>query len=161
MSLIVPHGINEIIATFGNVSKYVADDGIVSAKEEDEFLITMPLPYPMIYAYDKTKTVKRMRCHKLMADIFTETFNEILSSKLQDKFMEYGGCYNFRSKRLSARLSTHSWGIAIDGNPNTNRMGTKGDMAPEIVSIFTKHGFIWGGYWKVSDSMHFQYCSGY
>jgi len=161
MKLIVPHGLSEIIATFGDVSKYVADDGTVSAKEEEKFLTTIPLPYPMVYAYDKTITITKMRCHKLMVDIFTETLGEVLSSNLQDKLMEYGGCYNFRSKRLSARLSTHCWGIAVDCNPNTNRMGTKGDMDPEVVSIFLKHGFVWGGYWKVTDPMHFQYAQGY
>ena len=157
----VPHGLNEIITTFGDVRKYIADDGVISAKEELEFISLMFLPYPMVYAYNKDVTITKMRCHKLMVPIFRDVFNEILVKGLKDKFMEFGGCYNFRSKRLSGRLSTHAWGIALDGNPNTNRMGTKGDMSPEIISIFTKYGFIWGGYWKIPDPMHFQYASGY
>ena len=156
-----PHGLNEIVDTFGDVSKYIADDGIISAKEELEFLTTITLPYPMIYAYNEAITIAKMRCHKLLGNIFLDVFNEILESGLKDKFMYFGGCYNFRSKRLSSRLSTHSWGIAIDGNPKTNAMGTKGDMDSAIIAIFAKHGFVWGGYWKVTDPMHLQYASGY
>jgi len=27
----------------------------------------------------------------------------------------------------------------------------------QIVRIFEKHGFIWGGYWYHYDTMHFEY----
>ncbi len=57
---------------------------------------------------------------------------------------------------------THSSGIAIDLNPETNRTGTPGDMDPQIVAVFKQHGFKWGGDWLGrKDPMHFQYCSGY
>jgi hypothetical protein len=30
-------------------------------------------------------------------------------------------------------------------------------MPEEIVAIFEKHGFIWGGKWYHFDTMHFEY----
>ena len=30
-------------------------------------------------------------------------------------------------------------------------------MPPEIVDIFERHGFIWGGKWYHYDTMHFEY----
>ena len=33
----------------------------------------------------------------------------------------------------------------------------RNDTPPEIVEIFEKHGFIWGGRWFHYDTMHFEY----
>jgi len=156
-----PFGLNEIINTFGDVSKFIEDDGIISVKEELVFLDYLILPYPMLYAYNTGIKITRIRCHKLMVPIFRSVFEEIKNQNMQHNAMYFGGCYNFRSKRLGHKLSTHAWGIAIDLNPLTNRMGTKGDMNSEIIKIFRQHNFVWGGYWKTPDPMHFQYAAGY
>lgn len=53
-------------------------------------------------------------------------------------------------------LSPHSFGFAIDINPQTNQNHSDYyDMPPEVVSAFRRHGFRWGGEWK--DAMHFEY----
>jgi hypothetical protein len=64
------------------------------------------------------------------------------------------------------RLSMHALGIAVDLNP---RLGpywgwsAPGTPSPaksypmEIVDIFERHGFIWGGKWREFDLMHFEY----
>ena len=91
-------------------------------------------------------------------------FTTIEKEGLKDQVKRFGGCYNYRKKRGNdIKLSTHSWGIAIDLNPATNRMGTPGDMHPDIVEIFRKAGFKWGGDWPRGgkDPMHFQFCTGY
>ncbi len=63
----------------------------------------------------------------------------------------------------------HSFGIAIDINVNHSNYWkwsnkTTADSIPyinkipfEIVKIFEKHGFIWGGKWYHYDTMHFEY----
>lgn len=62
-------------------------------------------------------------------------------------------------------LSTHSWGIAVDFDPQWNRMGgtdarTHGPSMlrkhPEFVQIFEAAGWEWGGNWRIKDDMHFQ-----
>ena len=82
---------------------------------------------------------------------------------LQSKLTSFGGCFSFRLQRTGTKLSTHSWGIAVDLNPESNVQGTAGDMDPSIVRIFTQTGFSWGGGWRgrARDPMHFQFCTGY
>jgi hypothetical protein len=80
-----------------------------------------------------------------------------------------GGTFNWRYVRGTNRLSAHSFGIAIDINVNysnywkwerTDQFGNleyKNRIPLEIVEIFEKHGFIWGGKWYHFDTMHFEY----
>jgi hypothetical protein len=64
------------------------------------------------------------------------------------------------------RLSMHSLGIAVDLNPRLGSYwGWSAPGAPspaksypyELVEIFERHGFIWGGKWREFDLMHFEY----
>ena len=50
----------------------------------------------------------------------------------------------------------HAFGLAVDLNVSSNYYGTRGDMDPEIVAIFEKWGFLWGGRWSQPDPMHFE-----
>lgn len=93
--------------------------------------------------------------------------------KLPHDFLKYlkpsSGTYNCRVIARTQRPSPHGLGIAIDINaPQTdywqwNKPGPDGIYAYknhvpwEIVEIFEKHGFIWGGKWYHYDSMHFEY----
>lgn len=77
------------------------------------------------------------------------------------------GTYNWRPIAGTDRLSAHSFGIAIDINAaHGDYWRWQGqDSAPvyrnriprEIVAIFEKHGFIWGGKWYHYDTLHFEY----
>lgn len=86
------------------------------------------------------------------------------------RFLEKpGGTFNWRSIAGTKRRSTHSYGIAIDinvahsdywRNAKPDAQGTyayKNRIPMNIVSIFEKHGFIWGGKWYHYDTMHFEY----
>jgi len=72
--------------------------------------------------------------------------------------------YNYRSKRGGGGQSLHSWGIAIDINPQSNpyQIGNWGepqtDIPQPIIDIFKKYGFAWGGDWPGErDPMHFEW----
>jgi hypothetical protein len=162
-----PHGIAEIVAAFGDILTYVSfkADGapILDMDFEKRFIRTLILPFPIRQAGNETLMVERIRCHALLQERFMVVFNDILSSDLAGSIQACGGCYSFRFKRRRKELSTHSWGIAIDINPETNMPGTAGDMDPSLVAIFKKHCFVWGGDWRgrKRDPMHFQYCTGY
>lgn len=75
------------------------------------------------------------------------------------------GCFAPRAKRVNGEFSTHSWGIAVDINADTNPLYTSGDGPHDLpnarVAEFEKRGWTWGGRWKKPDYMHLQYCSGY
>jgi hypothetical protein len=79
-----------------------------------------------------------------------------------------GGTYNCRTVAGSNVRSMHAYGAAIDLNPKYSNYwlwSSKGGSDPvwrnqipiEIVRIFEKHGFIWGGNWYHFDTMHFEY----
>lgn len=75
-----------------------------------------------------------------------------------------GGTYNCRLVAGTSQTSMHSWAAAIDINPaysdywRWSRTGTYANQIPaEIVAVFERHGFIWGGRWAHDDTMHFEY----
>lgn len=159
----VPNGINEIIQTFGNLKEYISRSGELSPRWNTDKLTTIRLPFPIKLSWDFKQTVTQITCHKKIAGTFYTVFEEIEDANLKSEIKSFGGAFTFRSKRKSNNFSTHSWGIAIDLNPLSNGMGTRGDMSPAVVAIFRKHGFKWGGDWTGTgcDPMHFQYCTGY
>lgn len=162
-SLARPNGLDEILTTFGDIYQYIGEDGTLNPGWEAQFLTQTKLPFAIPLAWDKSKRVSRLQCHSKLRDIFPAAFSEIQKRGLESRITTYGGCFNFRGKRTSGKLSTHSWGIAIDLNTETNAQGTAGTMDPEVVAVFRDAGFKWGGEWtgKTKDPMHFQFCTGY
>lgn len=88
--------------------------------------------------------------------------------RLPDEFMKYlkkiDGTYYFRKIAKTERLSAHSYGIAIDLDTHYSRYwqwdkthNFHNEFPKEIIDIFEKHGFIWGGRWYHYDTMHFEY----
>ena len=72
----------------------------------------------------------------------------------------YGGCYYPRFNRVSGALgflSRHSWGMALDTNTVANAEGRVPQMNCDVVRIFRKHNFAWGGNFLVPDGMHFEW----
>jgi hypothetical protein len=79
------------------------------------------------------------------------------------------GTFNCRAIGGTDRLSPHSFGIAIDlattrahswewAKPDAaGRFPYTNAIPMEVVTIFEKHGFIWGGRWYHYDTMHFEY----
>lgn len=158
-----PHGFQAIRDTFGDLVKYVRNDGTLDPKWEMERMVPAKLPFAIPLSWAPATKVTSVRCHKLIAPLIEELFRQIVAQGLKSAVKTYGGCYIYRDKRGQVKPSTHSWGIAIDLNPNTNSMGTAGDMDPRLVALFETHGFFWGGRWtgRSRDPMHFQYCTGY
>ena len=132
------------------------------------YLVTIPTPYPMRLAWDHNTKVTKIKCHKLVADKFTAVFNDLLAEYGYDKLVElgidlYGGCFAFRKMRGGSDWSRHSWGIAIDLDPERNQLKESALTArfakPEykpMIDIFYKHGFLSLGVEKNYDFMHFE-----
>lgn len=78
--------------------------------------------------------------------------------------------YNFRFVSGTTKLSDHAIGLAIDINPKQNPWvhpsalnkfpyfpGEKGtiEKGDQVVKIFEKYGWSWGGNWRNPDYQHF------
>jgi peptidoglycan LD-endopeptidase CwlK len=84
--------------------------------------------------------------------------------------LKTGGTFNWRPIAGADQLSAHSFGVAIDIDPDYSDYwrwagaARSGGFIPyrnriphRIVEIFERHGFIWGGKWYHYDTMHFEY----
>ena len=78
------------------------------------------------------------------------------------------GTFSCRPVKDTGRLSMHAYGAAIDLNlkfsdywlwaaRGASDIPYRNRMPREIVDIFERHGFIWGGRWYHYDTMHFEY----
>jgi hypothetical protein len=158
-----PNGREGLVATFGNIYRYIRTDGSLDPKWQADYLTRIELPFPLTLSWDEATSVRQITCHRRLAGIFGDVFQRVEQEGIQDQIRTFGGCFSFRPQRTGSKLSTHAWGIAIDLNPQTNAQGTAGDMDGRVVAIFHDAGFQWGGHWPggKKDPMHFQYCSGY
>jgi hypothetical protein len=79
------------------------------------------------------------------------------------------GTYNCRAIAGTDRTSMHAYGAAIDISTKTSDywlwakskgsgpIPYRNQVPIQIVQIFERHGFIWGGKWYHYDTMHFEY----
>lgn len=88
-----------------------------------------------------------------------------------EDYLKSAGTFNWRKVRGSDRLSSHSFGTAIDLNvkysnywqwdcrctDENKELRYKNQIPQLIVDVFEKYGFIWGGKWYHYDTMHFEY----
>lgn len=91
-------------------------------------------------------------------------------------FLNYpSGTFNWRTIAGTQRLSPHSFGMTIDINSRrseywqwdlkkqhrpineTEPLTYRNTVPLEIVTVFEKYGFLWGGKWYHYDTMHFEY----
>lgn len=162
----LPNGLKEINTVYGK--PYVRNN---MHKYDEEFrnkMSIVSLPFPMRLSWNKDKEVNRILVNNLIGSTIIDALQEVLDEvgyeELRRKEWDlYGGIFNFRSVRENGnKLSTHSWGIAIDLNPHLGPLGETPKNYPQIfVDAFTKRGFLWGGNFKRPDGMHFQACQGY
>lgn len=92
---------------------------------------------------------------------------ELLPKELKSYVSNPDGAFIWRKISKTNRISVHSFGIAIDLNVKKshywrwdkakNNFSYKNNIPLEIVEIFEKNGFIWGGRWYHYDTMHFEY----
>ena len=84
-------------------------------------------------------------------------------------FTQVGGSFNWRRIAGTQRLSSHSFGIAVDFNTQLGgywrwsgdtegNAGSYDNRYPAaLVRQMERFGFIWGGKWHHFDGMHFEY----
>lgn len=145
-----PHGLQELTDVFGDPN----DPGF-----EKNNIVLFKLPYLLLY---DGRPVSKARCHRLIVDNFIKAFTDLKDAGLDKHFQNYGGIYAVRSKRGQSHPSTHSWGIAIDGEPAKYPLGSAKRFPDGVVAIFKAAGFFYGGDFSGRlDPMHFQFVTGY
>lgn len=132
--------------------------------------VRIDLPYRMVLAWDKDKSVKQIMCNKKVADslykVLETVSKEYSETEIQKHgFNLFGGCLNVRRIRGGSRWSTHAWGIAVDFDPARNGLRTDWKNSyfskPECaawMNAWKSEGWYSLGLEKNYDSMHFQAC---
>lgn len=97
-------------------------------------LVSVTLPYAMKLSWDSSSSITKISCHKLVAEavrlIFEETYNHYGEEQIERLGLDlYGGCFNDRSIVGGTSKSMHSWGIAIDLDPDHNGLNTHSPKA--------------------------------
>jgi D-alanyl-D-alanine carboxypeptidase len=90
---------------------------------------------------------------------------DALRPELKTFAVPSAGTFNCRTVKDTGVRSMHAWGAAIDLNTkfadywlwNPKGAPYRNRVPFEIVEIFERHGFIWGGKWGHFDTMHFEY----
>jgi hypothetical protein len=91
---------------------------------------------------------------RLFSSSLGATEAEVCIAELAE-LQTYNGSWVIRATRGRQLLSAHSWGIAIDVNASSNRLGQKPTLSAGFVAAFTRAGFAWGGNFHRPDGMHF------
>lgn len=127
------------------------------------------VPFPLVIPWDKKSKITQYQCHTLVKDsmerIWQRTLDYYGIQKIQDLGINlYGGCLNVRPMRGGSSWSMHSWGIAVDIDPDRNAMNMSwkdSQMSkPEykkFVEFWYDEGAINLGKEANFDSMHFQF----
>ena len=159
----IPSGLDEIYRNYGDpqaVGAFQPDE-----KWQEHNLVWVEAPYPLILPWRERKPCNWLYLHKFVAPAAIDALKEIADYKgvdylVKNKLDRYGGSFHFRKMSGYDALSTHSWGIAIDLNPDIACQGCGPETQPKfIVDAFKKRGFDWGGDWGkpyTCDPMHFQ-----
>lgn len=124
----------------------------------------------VVWLPKKSRQVLRVTPINGMADRLRAVSAELdeLPSRFDRDLKTSASTYNCREIAGTKRVSAHAYGLAIDiavspdgywrwQPPAAQSAGHTKDLPVEIVAIFERHGFIWGGKWRHFDTMHFEY----
>lgn len=156
---------SEIDAFYGN-PRGLGDE--VNPRWEADNIVRIRAPWTMTF---EGAPISSIRVHKRCAEAFQRAFGRIWDAAGRDQATViawgasiYSGAFLYRTMHGSSRLSMHSWGCAIDLDPDRNahhdlkpRFGRPPQSA--VVAAFEAEGAVWGGRWagRSRDGMHFQF----
>ncbi|GJD92501.1 MULTISPECIES: peptidoglycan-binding protein [Methylobacterium] len=126
------------------------------------------LPFPMRLAWDKASTVRNISVHETVHDSAARAFARIAAAydeaaRARIGLDVFGGSLNVRKMRGGTAYSMHSWGIAIDFDPERNQLAWGRDRArlaqpdaAEFWRIWEAEGWVSLGRARNMDWMHVQ-----
>lgn len=141
-------------------------NGVPTTKAQmEKYLVTITVP---IQDENGLPSTMELRVHKNLTKEFMGAFIDMYAIGFPVRAADTD-TYNWRSMASSKNRSHHSYGCVVDINWDSNPMlgVTEGkyrpgvdpySVTPEVVAIWKKHGFYWGGDWRsTKDYMHFSY----
>ncbi len=133
-----------------------------------ENIIKLDVPYKLKLAWTPTITLSKISCNQKVAKSLYTIFENTLKTYgekevIRLKLDMFGGCVNVRRMRGGSSWSIHSWGAAVDLNPESNQLKwgkDKASFAKPIYNDFWKivedEGWTSLGRARNFDWMHFQ-----
>lgn len=145
---------------------FLFPNGVPATKAEmQQYLVTITVP---IKDENGVPGTMKLRVHKYLKQEFMGAFLDMYEAGFPVR-EEDTDTYKWRRMTSGKSRSHHSYGCVVDLNWNSNPMigATDGKYQPgvdpysvtqEVVAIWKKHGFYWGGDWtSPKDYMHFTY----
>ena len=126
------------------------------------------VPFAHRLAWDKTKRVNSFSCHEKVHDSLLRVLTRVLDHYGPERIRElrldlWGGCLNVRKMRGGTRWSMHSWGIALDYDPECNKLKWGRDRSafarPDYArwwELWEEEGWVSLGRSRNFDWMHIQ-----
>lgn len=137
-----------------------------SAAQMQQYLVTITVPIVSSKGAESTMT---LRVHKMLANEYIAIFKEMKAIGFPVRASDTAA-YVWRTMATNgSKISYHSYGSVVDLNWNSNPLVYHGtgayrpgsdpySVTQQVVNIWKKHGFYWGGDWKsYKDYMHFTY----
>lgn len=130
--------------------------------------VSLALPFPMRIAWNRSQRVTKFSVHEKVHDSAKRIFNRIADAYTDAERKKhgldlFGGCLNVRKMRGGSAWSMHSWGIAIDFDPERNALKMTRAVAylakPQLVrfwELWEEEGWLSLGRAKDYDWMHVQ-----
>lgn len=150
------HDTNSMVAKYGQPN------------QSGTYLVSVAVAFPLRLAWDTKTVVSKIRCHRLEAPRVQAIFEDILAAYGHAQVKQlgidlFGGCFNFRQMRGGSDWSKHSWGTAIDLDPDRNLLYETKSTARfarteylPLIASFERHGWVSLGKAKNYDWMHFE-----
>lgn len=155
----VPDGFKQVLGEFGDIFKFVKDDGTLSPEWEHLNIVRIVLPEAVPYASNPAIPITRIAVHRLIADQTSAMLAEVYKMGLWWTLGPYGGGYIYRPNRNApTRVSLHAFGIAFDWDPDKYPNKSHRRRYPGLKTITARYGFMWGeDFIHTKDPMHMQY----
>jgi hypothetical protein len=163
-----PHGRSELYAFAGfDREQHVDVDGIFQrGAYELRHITRVNAPEALVYA---GKKVQRIACHRGVHSYLLAALTQVSKAGLWHVIRVYGGGFEPRLVRGGGDWSVHTFGMALDFDPDRNPLGAPPEKTfiggthdgLRVVEIMAAWGWYWGGHFDGrKDAMHFQFCTG-
>jgi hypothetical protein len=90
-------------------------------------MVIVDVPWSLKIAWDPRQKTRRIACNAKVAEslgkVLTRVHETYGDEELKALGLDlFGGCYNPRKKRGGSSMSTHAWAIALDWDPDRNKL---------------------------------------